>query len=398
MSILQIIAIAGVLLGAVSFVIEIRQKGKKSLGLFVALIIISAALFVVAGTAQDKIEAKKQAQLAANETEAADAAVANSAADAPAEDEFIELGEPIDLSNLAEDTAEAPAEAAAPADVAEAAAPADDAEAAAPADFAEAAAPADVAEAAAPADIVEAAAPADVAEAAAPADVAEAAAPAAPVEAVKLQDSEVSPKAVAGAPMDDAKLNEEIVFTSQKSQKHPKGANIVSCKWDFGDGTSADTCDAKHAYDKVGTYIATLTVIDADGHFGIDTRQIDVVRPAKRITFIEKKLPDLKDAKKSPDAIKGTYQKTFTGSKLYLEASGYILSAEGCDCEIIVNLNGPGCNTTKRKKLSDGGEGDLNVKAVCNGEVGEHTWTVDRKVSNGCTCTFTNVVFEGSES
>ena len=371
MSILQIIAIAGVLLGAVSFVIEIRQKGKKSLGLFVALIIISAALFVVAGTAQDKIEAKKQAQLAANETEAADAAVANSAADAPAEDEFIELGEPIDLSNLAEDTAEAPAEAAAPAEVAEAAAPA---------------------------DIAEAAAPADVAEAAAPADVAEAAAPAAPVEAVKLQDSEVSPKAVAGAPMDDAKLNEEIVFTSQKSQKHPKGANIVSCKWDFGDGTSADTCDAKHAYDKVGTYIATLTVIDADGHFGIDTRQIDVVRPAKRITFIEKKLPDLKDAKKSPDAIKGTYQKTFTGSKLYLEASGYILSAEGCDCEIIVNLNGPGCNTTKRKKLSDGGEGDLNVKAVCNGEVGEHTWTVDRKVSNGCTCTFTNVVFEGSES
>jgi hypothetical protein len=382
MSILQIIAIAGVLLGAVSFVIEIRQKGKKSLGLFAALIIVSAALFVVAGTAQDKIEAKKQAQLAANEAEApaADAAVANSAADAPAEDEFIELGEPIDLSNLAEDTAEAPAEAAAPADVAEAAAPAD------------------VAEAAAPAEVAEAAAPADVAEAAAPAEVAEAAAPAAPVEAVKLQDSEVSPKAVAGAPMDDAKLNEEIVFTSQKSQKHPKGANIVSCKWDFGDGTSADTCDAKHAYDKVGTYIATLTVIDADGHFGIDTRQIDVVRPAKRITFIEKKLPDLKDAKKSPDAIQGTYQKTFTGSKLYLEASGYILSAEGCDCEIIVNLNGPGCNTTKRKKLSDGGEGDLNVKAVCNGEVGEHTWTVDRKVSNGCTCTFTNVVFEGSES
>ena len=389
MSILQIIAIAGVLLGAVSFVIEIRQKGKKSIGIFVALVIVSAALFVVSDMANTKLEAHKQAQLAQTENmnavntddaaanDANDAAAANDANDAAAandandaaQDEFLELNEPIDLSDPLGGNAEVIAEVA------------PEAAEVAP----------EVAEVAPEAAEV---AP-EVAEVA-PEVVAKAAAPTAAVPAA--QDNALAPTAVAGDPMDDAKVKEEIAFSCKKSKKHPKGADIVSYSWDFGDGASADTCEAKHAYEKVGTYIATLTVIDGNGQFAVATRQIDVVRPEKRITFIEKKLPDLKETKKSPDALTGTYQKTFTGSKLYLEASSYVLSAEGCDCEIIVSLSGPGCNTTKRKKLSDGGEGDINVKAVCNGEVGEHTWTVERKVSNGCTCTFTGSLFEGSES
>ena len=57
MSILKIVAILGVVLGILFSIMETRKTGKRYLGIFVALIVASAALFAIAGQAEDRFTA-----------------------------------------------------------------------------------------------------------------------------------------------------------------------------------------------------------------------------------------------------------------------------------------------------------------------------------------------------
>ncbi len=48
-------------------------------------------------------------------------------------------------------------------------------------------------------------------------------------------------------------------------------------QWDFGDGNTTDEQNPTHTYTKIGTYIATLTVTDAEGNMSTDTTEVTVI-------------------------------------------------------------------------------------------------------------------------
>ncbi|MBQ1924945.1 MAG: PKD domain-containing protein, partial [Proteobacteria bacterium] len=224
------------------------------------------------------------------------------------------------------------------------------------------------------------------------------AAPAEPGKAPEFKNDALAPLANAGSHIKDAKINEVISFSMKSTKKNPKGGAIVGGSWDFGDGSTADTGDAKHAYAQQGTYYAVLTVKDDAGRTAKAVRTIEVYRPENKIKFTTKSLEDLKAVTATAPTISDKFEKTFSGSQVTMEASGYMLAADHCKCELIVNLKGPGCTVKRAKSVSDGGEGDLSVKAQCKGELGEYTWSVERKVTGNCQCTFQNIKLEGFES
>lgn len=55
-----------------------------------------------------------------------------------------------------------------------------------------------------------------------------------------------------------APVNESVVFSASESKGG--GANIISWKWDLGDGTSADGETVKHVYKKSGKYFVDLNI------------------------------------------------------------------------------------------------------------------------------------------
>ena len=450
MSILKLIAIAGILLGGVSFVLGLKQKSKKTIGLFVALIIASAALFVVAGIAENKLisNLKPQDSIAQTAQPAAAPELAEPSqdndftddADVNAAPEVQAAAAPeVQAETAPEGQVEAAPEGqveAAPEGQAEAA-PEGQAEAALDFQLGDATAEgqADTApegqvavapEVQADADLdfqlddataegqadaapeVQADAAPEVQADAAPEVQAEAApevqaaapvaAPAEPGKAPEFTNDPLAPLANAGANVKDAKLNESITFSAKASKKNPKGGAIVSSSWDFGDGTSDNNGNTKHAYSAQGTYYAVLTVTDDAGRSAKAVRTIEVYRPENKIKFTTKSLDDLKGVTASASTVGDKFEKTFQGSQITLEASGYLLAADHCKCELSVNLRGPGCTVKRAKSVKDGGEGDLTVKAQCKGEVGEYSWSVERKVESNCACTFQNIKLEGFES
>ena len=446
MSILKLIAIAGILLGGVSFVLGLKQKSKKTIGLFVALIIASAALFVVAGIAENKLisNLKPQDSIAQTAQPAAAPELAEPSqdndftddADVNAAPEVQAAAAPeVQAETAPEGQAEAAPEGqaeAAPEGQAEAAldfqlgdataegqadtapegqvAVAPEVQADADLDFqlddATAEGQADAApevQADAAPEVQADAAPEVQADAApeAQADAApevQAAAPTEPGKAPEFTNDPLAPLANAGANVKDAKLNESITFSAKASKKNPKGGAIVSSSWDFGDGTSDNNGNTKHAYSAQGTYYAVLTVTDDAGRSAKAVRTIEVYRPENKIKFTTKSLDDLKGVTASASTVGDKFEKTFQGSQITLEASGYMLAADHCKCELSVNLRGPGCTVKRAKSVKDGGEGDLTVKAQCKGEVGEYSWSVERKVESNCACTFQNIKLEGFES
>ncbi len=354
MSILKLIAGVGLLLGVISLVVEIRKKGKRSLWVYVVLVAASAFLLVVAGVSNTKLQERKAAELVAVDNVQGESDV-----------QIGQNAEPAAPAAEAADTADTQGEPEAAPD----AVPEQE----------------DAAPEAAPEPEEAAAAPAQ-----------NNAAPAAPAAPATPADA-LAPIADAGAPLEDQKINDPIVFSAKKSRKNPKGSDIVDYAWDFGDGVSAKGVSAKHSYPSVGTYTVTLTVTDADGRSATATRMIEVTRPENKIRFASRALPDASDVTESPETINGTFHKTYTGSRLNLDVSGFILAGSSCKCEIVAAIHGPGCSIVRNKVLQDGGEGDLVVKASCKGDPGDHTWSVERKVSGSCPCTFSNVKIDGFE-
>ena len=345
MSILTILAILGIAVGIIALIQEKRFNGQRSYAVIVALIVASIGLLVLAGVASSQKSQKRGDQLIAQNDSAADAAQ-NSAngAEAP------------------EKAAEAPEKTSEP----EKAAQPEKADNVAQADNA---------------------AP-TIAEP-------EKAAPAAPTV---VEDDPLAPNAVAGNLHDDAKINEVIAFTARKSKKKSKGAEIVSYHWDFADGTTSNERDVKHSYDKIGTYDVVLTVTDKAGRSAKAIRRIMVNRPESKIHFLRRDIKDAKTPDNAPDPITGTYAKQFSGSTINLEAKGFILSGENCECTVQVAIQGDTCNATRNKSLKNGGEGNLGVKASCKGDPANITWTVTRKASGDCACTFNDFRIEANES
>ena len=60
-----------------------------------------------------------------------------------------------------------------------------------------------------------------------------------------------------------AKVNEDIQFKGEASSD--EDGQIVSYAWNFGDGKTSSEKNPKHSYDKEGTYIVTLEVVDDKG-------------------------------------------------------------------------------------------------------------------------------------
>lgn len=98
---------------------------------------------------------------------------------------------------------------------------------------------------------------------------------------------------------------------------------IVSYKWNFGDGSPSGTgVSINHTFDIAGTYVATLTVTDSNGKEGYDTVTIIVNEP------------------EAPTAIITTTPKPPTGSVPFtvaFDASDSTVSEEVSSCCSIVN-------------------------------------------------------------
>lgn len=366
MSILQILAIAGLAAGIIAWIQESRYRGRRSYGVIAALIIASCALLIMSFVASVQKSESKRADNANIQIAAAEPAPAETAPAAQnGEDSDFEIGIPDDSAQDAQP---------------EAAQNGSDAKGNAKDDAENLPAPA------------EKAAVAAVAADKAPSAPAPAEKPTAPAVAA---DDPLAPSAVAGNDIDDAKVNEIIAFTAKKSKKSPNGADIASYLWDFGDGATSAERDAKHSYANVGTYDAVLTVTAKDGRIAKAVRRIEVNRPEHKIRFERRSLDNAPPADHGD--ITGTYVKQFAGSSVTLEAKGYMLSAAGCSCSLHVALSGEGCGDSRSKTLKDGGEGELSVKASCKGAPGEIKWSFARKASDGCACTFNDVRLEGSE-
>ena len=63
-------------------------------------------------------------------------------------------------------------------------------------------------------------------------------------------------------PTDKVKINEEVVFTDESTDKD---GTIVNYTWNFGDGNLSYEKNPTHKYGKDGAYTVTLTVTDNDG-------------------------------------------------------------------------------------------------------------------------------------
>lgn len=388
MSILTILAILGIAVGIIALIQEKRFNGQRSYAVIVALIVASIGLLVLAGVASSQKSQKRGDQLIAQNDSAADAAK-NSANGAQAPDNAAQAAQAPAPTTPEPEKAAEPEKNAEPEKADNVAQAGNAAAAPAPAEPEKAAEPEKTAEPEKADDAVQAAPAAP-----APAEP-EKAAPAAPAV---VENDPLAPNAVAGNPHDDAKINEVIAFTARKSKKKSKGAEIVSYHWDFADGTTSDERDVKHSYDKIGTYDVVLTVTDKAGRSAKAVRRIMVNRPESKIHFLRRDIKDAKTPDNAPDPITGTYAKQFSGSTINLEAKGFILSGENCECTVQVAIQGDTCNATRKKSLKNGGEGDLGVKASCKGDPANITWTVTRKASGDCACSFKDFRIEANES
>jgi len=77
-------------------------------------------------------------------------------------------------------------------------------------------------------------------------------------------------------------VDELVTFDASASM--PVGGEIVSYEWDFGDGNHATGEIVTHAYGSAGTFTVTLNVIDSEGLWDIEQKQIEVKAPPPPLT------------------------------------------------------------------------------------------------------------------
>jgi PKD repeat protein len=73
---------------------------------------------------------------------------------------------------------------------------------------------------------------------------------------------------------EDPIVSEEITFDGSLSTSD---IEIVSYRWDFGDGTIGEGIIATHSYQSVGSYTVTLTITDEAGHSDDISKTINVL-------------------------------------------------------------------------------------------------------------------------
>jgi len=69
------------------------------------------------------------------------------------------------------------------------------------------------------------------------------------------------------------------LVTFDASTSLPIGGEIVSYKWDFGDGNHASGKIVTHQYSSAGNYTVTLNVTDNEGLWDIEQKQIEIKAP-----------------------------------------------------------------------------------------------------------------------
>ena len=108
----------------------------------------------------------------------------------------------------------------------------------------------------------------------------------------------------------------DVVATAEPSQGYAplqvalgvsaSTGEIVSCRWDFGDGATSTEATVVHTFDEKGTYRVLLDVVDREGN---TTRDELVVRVLNRIPHAEFHV--------SPFGAPRDYPVTFDASKSY---------------------------------------------------------------------------------
>ncbi len=102
---------------------------------------------------------------------------------------------------------------------------------------------------------------------------------------------------------------------------------IVSYKWSFGDGSSAEGVEATHVYDFDGTYLAILYIIDDTGTSRLDTLTVSISNPPK-VKPPDDGLPNVAPVAKANGPYEsgvGILHVYSTGSS---DSDGYIVSYE----------------------------------------------------------------------
>ena len=403
--VLKLIALLILICSVVTFVIQCVKGTARSSFLFAATAILSVVLFMMADLVQEKELERRQALsevMPASPETAPDAAGTDTVpatGDGKAGDNVYDFADSADQPSEeatppSPDAAEVPSEVPAP-DAAEAPSevPSPDA-AEAPSEVPSPDAAEVPSEVPSP-DAAEVPSP-DAAEE--PSEVPSPDAADAPSPDAAEEPDPLAPVAIAGDPIDDVKVKEAVVFNASRSKKNK--ASIKTYHWDFGDGATADTAKASHAYAEAGTYIAVLTIEDANGHKASATRTVEVNRPEAKQRFTQKyrRITDIVSSTSMPAEITETVAKQYTGSAMTLEAKAYLESAEGCTCSISVSITGPGCQTAQTKKVADGGLGDVSARVSCKGDVGDYIWSFKRMNSDACACTWKDVKLDGYEN
>ena len=79
-------------------------------------------------------------------------------------------------------------------------------------------------------------------------------------------------------------FQDEPFFFSAERSVDPDGT-VASYQWDFGDGATATSRYAEHAYDRVGAYDVTLIVMDDRGAEASATEQVEVIYHTFNVNF-----------------------------------------------------------------------------------------------------------------
>ena len=90
------------------------------------------------------------------------------------------------------------------------------------------------------------------------------------------------PPVADASPDKQALVDQEVTFDGSGSSDN---IGIISYRWDFGDDSSATGITVSHAYSAEGTYIVTLTVMDAAGLWDTDEAEVTVTTEAAAPTM-----------------------------------------------------------------------------------------------------------------